>query len=173
MTSTTRPHLDITAYSIGEKLQQPKSSAKCTQTIPIHSIISKLDKHVVLLLINYIAGYLIQIFCVSQTRHIVHSNLSVCWNKNTLQDLKKDYFYSVIQLILYKKTNVDLVLLLRWSEWYGPTGKNRNFEYKEDKATAQILDLSIKTIENKYLKFIHYLKQFPQTLSVCSCNVII
>ena len=28
----------------------------------LNAIISKLDKHVVLLLINYIAGYLIQIF---------------------------------------------------------------------------------------------------------------
>ena len=40
----------------------------------LNSIISKLDKHEVLLLINYIAGYLIQIFSVSQTRNIVHSN---------------------------------------------------------------------------------------------------
>ena len=38
-------------------------------------------------------------------------------------------------------------------------------EYKEDKATTQILNLNTKTIENK--NFIHYLKRFPQTVSVC------
>ena len=37
--------------------------------------------------------------------------------------------------------------LLQWSEWYGATGENRNFEYKEDKATTQILNLNTKTIE--------------------------
>ena len=55
--------------------------------------------------------------------------------------------------------------LLQWSEWYDATGENRNFEYKEDKATTRILNLNAKTIENKH--FIHYLKQFLETLSVC------
>ena len=44
--------------------------------------------------------------------------------------------------------------LLQWSEWYGATGENRNFENKEDKATTQILNLNTKTTENK--RFIHY-----------------
>ena len=44
-------------------------------------------------------------------------------------------------------------------------GENRNFEYKDDKATTRILNFYTKTIENKH--FIHYLKRFPQTLSVC------
>ena len=39
-----------------------------------------------------------------------------------------------------------------------------NFEYKDDKATTRILNLYTKTNENKH--FIHYLKRFPQTLSV-------
>ena len=43
-------------------------------------------------------------------------------------------------------------------------GENRNFEYKDDKATTRILNFYTKTIENKH--FIHYLKRFPQTLSV-------
>ena len=43
-------------------------------------------------------------------------------------------------------------------------GENCNFEYKDDKATTRILNLYTKTIENKH--FIHYLKRFPQTLSV-------
>ena len=42
------------------------------------------------------------------------------------------------------------------------------FEYKEDKATTQILNLNTKTIENKH--FILYLKRFLQPLSVCFCN---
>ena len=29
--------------------------------------------------------------------------------------------------------------LLQWSEWYGAADKNRNFEFKEDKATTRIL----------------------------------
>ena len=40
-----------------------------------------------------------------------------------------------------------------------------NFEYKEDKLTMQLLNLNTKTIENKH--FIHHLKRFSQTLSVC------
>ena len=43
-------------------------------------------------------------------------------------------------------------------------GENRNFEYKDDKATTRILNFYTKTIENKH--FIHYLKRFPQSLSV-------
>ena len=43
-------------------------------------------------------------------------------------------------------------------------GENRNFEYKDDKATTRILNFYTKTIENKH--FILYLKRFPQTLSV-------
>ena len=45
--------------------------------------------------------------------------------------------------------------------------KTPNFEYKEDIATTRILNLNTKTIENKH--FIHYLKRFPQTLSLCFC----
>ena len=50
-------------------------------------------------------------------------------------------------------------------QWFGATGENRNFVYKEDKATMQILNLNVKTIENKH--FIQHLKQFLQTLFVC------
>ena len=46
----------------------------------LNSIISKLDKHVVLLLINILYSWLVNpdFFSVSQTRNIVHSNLFVC-----------------------------------------------------------------------------------------------
>ena len=54
---------------------------------------------------------------------------------------------------------------LQWCECYGAKGENNNFEYKEDKATTQILHLNTKTIENKH--FIEILKRFLQTLSVC------
>ena len=52
------------------------------------------------------------------------------------------------KLFFTNKQNVELVLLfhtlafccrlkfwklLQWTEWYGATGENRNFEYKEDK----------------------------------------
>ena len=62
----------------------------------------------------------------------------------------------------YFGQTVNFKQLLRW---YSATGENRNFEYKEDKATSQILNLNTKTSENEH--FIHYLKRFPQTLSVC------
>ena len=87
----------------------------------LNSTIFKLDKHVVPLLINYI-GWLVNpdFFSVSQTRNIVHSNPSVCiWNKNTLQYLKKVYSYSVIELILYKWTNVELVTELIALSYFG------------------------------------------------------
>ena len=50
----------------------------------------------------------------------------------------------------------------------GATSENRTFEYKEDKVTTQILNLTTKKFENKH--FIHFLKRFPQTFSVCFCN---
>ena len=62
----------------------------------------------------------------------------------------------------YFGQTVNFKKLLRW---YGATGENRNFEYKEDIATTQILNLNTKTSENEH--FIHYLERFPQTLSVC------
>ena len=92
----------------------------------------------------------------------------------------KIYSYSVIQLILEKYTSVELVLLfhtlafccqlkvwklLQWSEWCGAISENRNFQFKEGKATTQILNLNTKTIEHKH--FIHYLERFLQSLSVC------
>ena len=39
---------------------------------------------------------------------------------------------------------------------------------KTKQQRRQILNLNTKTIENKH--FIHYLKRFPQTLSVCFCK---
>ena len=63
-----------------------------------NSIIFKLDKHVVLLLINYVAGY----FLACHRREILYIRTVCSWNKNTLQDLKKVYFYGVSQPILYK-----------------------------------------------------------------------
>ena len=43
--------------------------------------------------------------------------------------------------------------------------ENRNFEYKEDKAAMQILNLNTKTIKSKH--FIYNLERFPQTVSFC------
>ena len=45
-------------------------------------------------------------------------------------------------------------------QWYGVTYENRNFEYKEDKATMQILNLNTKSIESK-----HFIHSLPQTIS--------
>ena len=69
----------------------------------LNLIISKLDEHVVLLLINYIAGQLIQIF-QGVTDAEYRTLEPVCLQlkqKHTVRS-RNDYFYSVIQLILYK-----------------------------------------------------------------------
>ena len=87
-----------------------------------------------------------------------HSTYSLQINK-LRTSIALSYFGILLPIKFWK--------LLQWSEWYGATGENRNFEYKEDKATTQILNLNTKTIENKH--FIHYLQRFPQTLYLCFC----
>ena len=87
-----------------------------------------------------------------------HSTYSLQIRNKRRTSIVLSYFCILLPMLKFWKC-------LQWSEWYGATGENHNFEYKEDKATTQILHFNTKTIENKH--FIHILKQFPQTLSVC------
>ena len=69
----------------------------------LNLIISKLDEHVVLLLINYIAGQLSQIFQrVIDAKYYALEPVRLQLKQKHTTRSKKIYFYSVIQLILYK-----------------------------------------------------------------------
>ena len=115
-------------------------------------------------------------FLACHRREILYTRTVCSWNRNTLQDLKKGY--STYSLQKNKcRTSIALSyfgILLHFESSFSYLNdtvlqvKTAIFEYKEDKATTQILNVNTQTIENKL--FIHYLKRFPQTLSIFFCN---
>ena len=143
----------------------------------LNSIISKLDKHVVLLLINYIAGQLIQIFqrvtdlkyCTLEPllkqKHTARSKkgsfLMVSFNLFFANKQMQNKYYPFI-LWHFESTFNDLndtVLQLK-------TAISSSKKTKQQR--KNLIYVNTKTIQNKH--FIHYLKRLPQTSSVCFCN---